>query len=616
MMAFQRWLLAPAVVLLTGWLLAGADPTPKTPPQEGKNLPDLSGFRTVDKAVTTTISLAAPTAPTQPAYLGVHLDPDKGGRLVVAHVESDSPAAAAGVKQGDVIQKVAGEALKSVAQLKELLQAKSPGDALKIAVLRKDQPVELTAKLGATSRPLSRTAPRAIMGVQAYDTPDGLRIERVTEGFPAEKAGVKRGDIVVKVDGTKVTGFQHFGQILDERNAGDTVTLALKRDGKDVEAKVTLVAERTRGGRRGNWDNRRLGVWKKGVYRLAVVAVEFPDVTHNDKVSPKEWEKALFTRGTYTDKSPTGQKVYGSLNDYYLEQSCDTFHVEGKVFDYVKVGKKRAEYANSRQRFALFTEALDKLLDRDGEDALKDYDGLFFLYAGNAGPSARGGIYWPHRSSVRYKGKLWPYIICPEGGRRMASISVVAHEFGHLLGLPDLYAQSAEVKGLGVWCTMSTGHGQDGKPLHFSAWCKERLGWIKPTVIDPRVKQKLILSPIEKSSKECYKVLLQPDGSEYLLLENRVARGFDRDLPGQGMLIWRVVNGRPILEESHGINGPDGPQRFLGSIPYPSRSNTAYTPRTTPSSKPLKGGGLPVHITNIRKLPDGRITFFIGYEYL
>ena len=56
--------------------------------------------------------------------------------------------------------------------------------------------------------------------------------------------------------------------------------------------------------------------------------------------------------------------------------------------------------------------------------------------------------------------------------------------------------------------------------------------------------------------------------------------------------------------------------RFLGSIPYPSKSNNAFTPTTTPSSKSPSGGGLPVHITNIQRLPDGRITFFIGYEYL
>src|SRR5262249_29797384 len=153
----------------------------------------------------------------------------------------------------------------------------------------------------------------------------------------------------------------------------------------------------------------------------------------------------------------------------------------------------------------------------------------------------------------------------------------------------------------------------NGRPQHFSAWCKERLGWLKPAVIDPQVKQKLILGPVERSSAECYKVLLRRDGSEYLLLENRTHRGYDAGLPGEGLMIWRVVDGHPILEESHGIAGPTGPMRFLTMVPYPSASNTAFTPYTTPSSKSLKGGGLPAHITNIRRLPDGRVTFFMGY---
>jgi hypothetical protein len=152
--------------------------------------------------------------------------------------------------------------------------------------------------------------------------------------------------------------------------------------------------------------------------------------------------------------------------------------------------------------------------------------------------------------------------------------------------------------------------------LHFSAWCKEQLGWLKPAVVDPRTQQKLILAPVEGSARECFKVLIKPDGSEYLLLENRVRRQFDHDLPAEGLLIWRVVDGKPVLEESHGITTPDGPMRFLGSIPYPSPSNNAFTPFTTPSSTARKGSGLPVHITNIRRLPDGRITFFLGYEYL
>jgi hypothetical protein len=165
-----------------------------------------------------------------------------------------------------------------------------------------------------------------------------------------------------------------------------------------------------------------------------------------------------------------------------------------------------------------------------------------------------------------------------------------------------------------MWCAMSNQAG-NGKPQHFCAWSKEKLGWIKPAVIDPTTPQKLILAPIEDSPKECFKVLVRSDGNEYLLLENRRKKGFDQSLPAEGLLIWRVVQNRPILEESHGVEGPAGPRVFAASVPYPSAANDAFTPHTTPSSRSQLGGGLPVHITNIRRLPDGRITFHIGYEY-
>jgi hypothetical protein len=209
----------------------------------------------------------------------------------------------------------------------------------------------------------------------------------------------------------------------------------------------------------------------------------------------------------------------------------------------------------------------------------------------------------------------------------MNNISVFCHEFGHMLGLPDLYARPEQPgsEGVGVWCAMSQQMGS-GRPQQFSAWSKERLGWIDPVMIDPRVKQKLILSPLDDDPTQCYKVMVRPDGSEYFLLENRRKRGWDAGLPAEGLLIWRVVS-RPrqadetepqqpvILEEAHGIEGALGPRSSTSSVPFPSAQNHAFTPFTTPSSRSQLGGGLPVYITNIRKLPDGRITFHIGYEY-
>jgi M6 family metalloprotease-like protein len=577
-------------------------------------LPPLEGFCTTAKAITTRISSAAPSL-TQPSYLGVSVEV-QGGRVTVSGVEPDSPAARAGLQVGDVLRRLAGSPVADAAALGDLVRGRAPGARIEIVLERKGRTIPAAATLAAVSRPL-RAGERAVLGVSVAPSAEGLRITDIYPGLPAAALGLKVGDVLVKVDGTPVAG-DSLG--LESRRPGDVVTLTVLRAGKTFEAKTKLALERRgrRGGWRG-WDARRTGLFRKPVYRLAVVAVEFPDARHNGKVRSTDWQQALFSKGVYTTTSVTGQKVYGSLNDYYQEQSCGALRVEGKVFEWVEVKGKRASYAESeRNRFALLTEALDRLREREGSEFLAGFDGLFFLYAGDRVRTRRGGLYWPHKANVSWRGRRWDYFICPEGGARMASISVIAHEFGHLLGLPDLYArpEMPGSEGLGVWCTMSTGHGNDGKPLHFSAWCKERLGWVSPAVLDPRVKQKLILAPVEGSSRECYKVLLRGDGSEYLLLENRVRRGFDQDLPGQGLLIWRVVDNRPVLEESHGILTPDGPMRFLGSIPYPSASNNAFTPHTTPSSRPRKSDGLPVHITNIRRLPDGRITFFIGYEYL
>jgi M6 family metalloprotease-like protein len=591
---------------------------------------DLSEYRTAATAKTATPAALAATE-RRPGYLGVNAEPE-GGAVRVEAVEPDSPAAKADIKPGDRLRAIDGTPVHDLAALREVLLSRCEGDRLTVAAVRNGKPVEFVVTLGAPSRPLSVQARRVVLGIQLTPADDGIRVDRVNAGMPAEKAGLKAGDVILKVGTVAVANQQALQDILNGRKPGDTVQLTLKREGKEMSVEAQLAADPTERFRGrldedmptlARWDDRRPNVFRRAAYRLAVIEVAFADAKPNEKITPAEWTKALFSKGEYKDKNVTGQAVYGSMNDYYQEISGGKFAVTGKVFEPVVCSKKRAEYANMPSRFAMFTEALDLLTARDGMDALKDFDGLFFIYVGGRVPTQRGGVFWPHKANLSYQGKRWSYFICPElGGRRsaeqMSSISVFSHEFGHMLGLPDLYArpENPGSEGVGVWCTMSTGHGQDGKPLHFSAWCKEQLGWIKPCVIDPRVKQKLILAPIENASTECYKVLVRPDASEYLLLENRMRKGYDRDIPGEGLLIWRVVDGKPVLEESHGITGPDGPSRFLGSVPYPSRSNVAFTPYTTPSSKPAKPGGVPVHITNIRRLPDGRITFHIGYEYL
>lgn len=580
---------------------------------------NLSDYRSSSTAITASAGKSAPHQIGSVPFLGASLKDDLNGKLCVEEVLPGSPASNGGLTAGDEILEANGRRFKDKMEFREWLHSCASGDQLRLTVLSAGQRVSKVATLDSLSHPLKASNERVYVGL-TYGEPDdrGAVVESVSKDSPAAKAGLVKGDILVSFDGLPVTTTTTLTDLLTEKRPGETLDLAVLRGEEPISLSVKL----------GLSANGLVplslvlpSIWRRDQYRLAVIGVEFSDTKMNPIIKRDAWDEAFFSNGTYRDKkSVTGQQVHGSLADFYRENSCGKLNVSGKVFSPVAVSKTRAEWSSATrdtEQSAFYNEVLDRLQEREGAEVLKEYDGLMFIYAGERYPKInRNTLFWPHRANFMRAGRRWSYFICPEGGQNMVSISVFCHEFGHMLGLPDLYArpENPGSEGLGVWCLMSNERGA-GKPQHLSAWCKEQLGWIKPAVLDPKVPQKLLLGPVEGSPDEVYKVLLRPDGAEYLLLENRRRKGFDESLPAEGLLIWHVVGRKPILEESHGIEGPSGPRIFLGSVPYPSRSNHSFTPFTTPSSRPLLGGGYPVHLTNIRQLPDGRIAFLIGYEY-
>ncbi|HVJ82597.1 MAG TPA: hypothetical protein VNC50_16120, partial [Planctomycetia bacterium] len=373
-------------------------------------------------------------------------------------------------------------------------------------------------------------------------------------------------------------------------------------------------------------------LWTKPKYRLAVIGIEFSDIKHEPKTTKQDWEAAVFGKNA---PSP------GSLRDYLAAQSYGALELEGRVFDWVSVDKKRADYSQGSgvtDIGALPADAVAKLLARDGAKALDDFDGVFIIYAGESVRSNRGAVYSPHAGQFaapaaaaarekdapkgkeapaggRQRGRIWPYLVCYEGGIKMAPLSAYAREFVYLLGLPDLAARTENIgsEGVGAWCLL--GGSIAAKPQSLSAWAKERMGWLNPAVVDPSAPQKVMLAGVASAPGECVKVLVRADGSEYFLLENRRREGWDSELPGEGLLIWRVLGGRPELQESHGVEGASGPRLRGDAIPYPSRANHSFTPLTSPSSLAARGGGMPVYITAIRRAPEGKIAFQIGVAY-
>ena len=68
----------------------------------------------------------------------------------------------------------------------------------------------------------------------------GALIESVVNGSPAESAGLQKGDVVTKIDGTELKTESAFAEIIDSHEPGDVVSLTVERNGQEMTIKVTL----------------------------------------------------------------------------------------------------------------------------------------------------------------------------------------------------------------------------------------------------------------------------------------------------------------------------------------------------------------------------------------
>lgn len=85
--------------------------------------------------------------------------------------------------------------------------------------------------------------PGAYLGTRpAYGEEDiqGVKLDGVSEGSPAEKGGLKAGDIIVAFDGRKVGNIEEYMECLGEHKPGDTVEVGIRREGREESLKVTL----------------------------------------------------------------------------------------------------------------------------------------------------------------------------------------------------------------------------------------------------------------------------------------------------------------------------------------------------------------------------------------
>ena len=128
-----------------------------------------------------------------------------------------------------------------------------------------------------------------------------------------------------------------------------------------------------------------------------------------------------------------------------------------------------------------------------------------------------------------------------ESSTSIMQIGTFAHEYSHVLGLPDLYSHNVSYHGIGDWGLMATGsHNKKNisgdLPAHMSAWSKIELGWIEPIQVTDYIPS----AKIYASSTDKANVYKFGTGNEYFLIENRQQIGFDAGLPASGLAIWHI----------------------------------------------------------------------------
>jgi M6 family metalloprotease-like protein len=306
---------------------------------------------------------------------------------------------------------------------------------------------------------------------------------------------------------------------------------------------------------------RRKSAIHSGTGITPVILVDFSDLPAQPANTASVFNQMLFGTGA-------GAKTMAT---YYCEVSGGRFTVAagpGGVVGWYRAAPPSVYYGgnlgsgpgvNDSNVLALVKEAVAAANAAGFDFAPYDQDGdgkvdvVNIIHAG-AGEETGGGTppnaIWSHRSSlgaqaVSYDGvTIDDYIIQPElsgPGGGLNTIGVFCHEYGHALGLPDLYDTDYTSNGVGLWSLMSSGNYLNGgrTPAHMDAWCKWKLGWITPT------RYTFNAAGVEIKNAETNPSALflwqnGVQGGEYFLVENRQLVGFDLYLPQAGLLIWHV----------------------------------------------------------------------------
>ena len=318
----------------------------------------------------------------------------------------------------------------------------------------------------------------------------------------------------------------------------------------------------------------------QGDVRGIVILVQFQDVKF----------KSADPKSQFTDyMNKEGYNEYynlGSIRDYFVKNSMGLFRPTFDIYGPVTISRNRNDYGTTSSgsdgrnyegaRSALI-EALDSLKKKESIDYSKyDNDGdgeidfTYMFYAGvGANNSGVVGAIWPHawyignsvnkRSGKNMGNDIYAnryacsneidgYAYKKDNSTDiLGGIGTFAHEFSHVLGLPDMYdlkgnnprktPKKWDVMDNGNYNCPSNSYGtQNCAPPFYSAFERMSLGWMTPAELYTVGQVKLD----KIDGNNAYSVTNPNNPDEMFLLEYRTQKAWDVGQPNSGMLIWHI----------------------------------------------------------------------------
>ena len=304
-----------------------------------------------------------------------------------------------------------------------------------------------------------------------------------------------------------------------------------------------------------------------GSRRIPIILVEYQDKKFNN------------TRQGIIDAMLTGDE---SVGQYFRDQSNGLYEPEFDVYGIYTLSQNRSYYGANQNDLdkglgSMVTEAC-QLASADGvsfspyDTNGDDYcDVVIVIYAGVGEAQAsttHPEAIWPcnwYLSSASYyglggNGPFRPNNNDPlvdmfavfnelygsnDNGTTIDGIGTFTHEFGHCLGLPDMYdTGNGNHYGMGDWDIMCMGcYNNDGfTPPGYSAYEKVFMGWVNYITPQPGTYYTLpVWNQKNAATDKAVCIVSDINENEYFILENRKRQGWDRYMPGEGIMITHVT---------------------------------------------------------------------------